>query len=186
MLQGPLDSVSVRCFAVRLGWNETSIQLRVDAEKGPDEEEQLLEGESTVEVDGKKFPAEVKLGGTVISPVPPPTSPKTPAPSDGDVEMTDGGAPKTNGHAGDQSGSDSDGEGKGKGPARATRSGKVPTPSTKNGRMRKKRRTKKAAEFISIELGPWDVPLVIGNNILDIKAGGKDGERWRVFVDRVF
>ncbi|KAF9516558.1 hypothetical protein BS47DRAFT_654968 [Hydnum rufescens UP504] len=197
---GDGGGLSIRYWAVRLGRNETTVKLRIDVEKGPDEEEGE-EGESTaggtesavlVDTEGKRFSAAVKLNGGNLAPAPQRTlrSTSTPAP---EVVMADGtkdDAPKTNGHhdGGAFSGSDSEDEsGKGKGPAaRSTRSGKVPTLSTKNGKTKRKRRGKKVGgTTVGIDLGPWDVSLVVGSNVLDVRAGGKNGERWRVFVDRV-
>ena len=196
---GDSGGVSIRYWAVRLGCNETAVKLRMDVEKGPDEED-MEEDESTtgtessvvVDAEGKKFSTAVKLNGTHLPPAPQRAARKTSTPAP-DMVMADGtkeDVPKTNGHndGGAASGSESEDEsGKGKGPAaRATRSGKVPTPSMKNGKARRKRRAKKAGGMIvGIDLGPWEASLVVGSNVLDVRAGGKDGERWRVFVDRV-
>ena len=191
--------MSIRYWAVRLGCNETAVKIRMDVEKGPDEDDGE-EDESTggtessivVDAEGKKFSTAMKLNGTHLPPAAQRAARRTSTPAP-DVMMADGtkeDAPKANGHhdGGAVSGSDSEDEaGKGKGPAaRSTRSGKIPTPSTKNGKTRRKRRGKKAGgTIVGVDLGPWDASLVVGSNVLDVRAGGKDGERWRIFVDRV-
>jgi hypothetical protein len=191
-----------------LGCNETSIQLKVAAEKsadvGEDEdseagaEDAKDESEPSVLVDGKKFPVEIKCNGTFVAP-------KAPTPlhsaaqrkasseadaegeEDGDYDDADAeGIPQINGHDGGEESTSEGDQAKNNPPAtRATRSGLVRSPA-KNGKVKRRKRTKRGgASRILVDLGQWDVLLNVGANVLDIKAGGKGGERWRLFVDRI-
>lgn len=209
---GSDEMAPVRCFAVRLGRNETSLQLKVEAEKPTEGEEERVDGmevdskdenEVGVMVDGNKFPVEIKCNGTYLPPARKEGSSSAASTAinlrneslevdeddDGDGEVEDDSPPKTNGHAGGD-GEASDSENDSSRPAiRATRSGKVIPPPEKNGKLKRKRKSKRGSLMPSrvvVNLGQWDVNLNIGSNVLDIRAGGKDGESWRVFVDRVF
>jgi hypothetical protein len=202
----------VRCFAIRLGWGETSIRINVEAERSSDEDDLDAErGESTpdegdggphsVLVDGRKIPMEVKCNGTHVSPIVKsthnnPSSTKERLVTDADGEHTgkDSKADvKTNGHAdGDASGSESEGGGgesdhSTKPPAdagaRKTRSGRVPAASMTNGKL-KRRKKRGPPNRVLLQLGQWDLSLVLGNNVVDMKVGGKGGDSWRIFVDR--
>lgn len=158
----------------------------------------------TVLVDGRKVPAEVKCNGAFVSPVSKPSTSTevkrksaTPVVINGNMaENSPKVDAKLNGHVdGDASGSDSEHGGDedsdhsdGKAPAsetvvRATRSGRVPAASTRNGKL-KKRKKKGVAHRTLMDLGQWDATLVVGLNVLDIKIGGQGGESWRIFVDR--
>ena len=210
---GSSDLAPVRCFAVRLGRNETSLQLKVEAEK-PDDDEDEMDDTSEVEakdasehgvmVDGKKFPVEIKCNGTFLTPAAAKEGAASAAPTlvkkassdvdvDGDEDPEDDeedGAIQMNGHADDDedSGSENESHSPSKPAVRATRSGRVIAPAGKNGKVKRRRKSKKglsAASRVLVDLGQWDVSLNVGSNVLDIKAGGKDGESWRVFVDRV-
>lgn len=197
-------TVSVRCFAIRLGWNETSIRLNVEGERAADDESTTAGDEhiTTVEadasapsvvVDGRKILAEVRCNGSHILPAARAQIKQKSSPS-----AETNGDSKLNGHAAaDEPGSDSEHGGdegsddsssnkprvKGEEMAiRATRSGRVPSASTKNGKL-KRRKKKGAASRVSMDLGQWDVSLVLGSNVVDVKVGGQEGESWRIFVD---
>lgn len=203
-------TVSVRCFAVRLGWNETSIRLNVEAERAADDENTTADDEQTtapiegdasapsVTVDGRKVLAEVRCNGSHISPATKApilaqakhkSSP--PVETNGDAKLNghavaDGPASDSE-HGGDEGSDDSSSNKprvKEEGMAvRATRSGRVPSVSMKNGKL-KRRKKKGAASRVLMDLGQWDVSLVLGSNVVDVKIGGQEGESWRIFVDR--
>lgn len=203
----------VRCFAVRLGWGETSIRINVEAERSSDEDDLDTDrGASTpdeggiashcVLVDGRKIPMEVKCNGTRVSPLakstpnnPSNTKERSTTSADVDEENTgeDSRADmKVNGHTdGDSSGSESDGGGDAESDhstkptiepgARKTRSGRVPAMT--NGKF-KRRKKRGPSNRVSLPLGQWDLSLVLGTNVVDMKVGGKEGDSWRIFVDR--
>ncbi|KDQ15702.1 hypothetical protein BOTBODRAFT_31587 [Botryobasidium botryosum FD-172 SS1] len=40
------------------------------------------------------------------------------------------------------------------------------------------------AKVLAPVVRKWDVPLVVGSNVIDVKVGGSTGESWRVFLER--
>lgn len=211
---GDSTAAIVRCFAIRLGWGETSIRINVEGERGSDEDDLATEGGTStpdegdsgphsVLVDGRKIPMEVKCNGSHVSPAlksthdnPPSAKERSVMSNDADGEhaRNDSKADvKTNGHVdGDASGSESEGGGgesdhstkpTANAGVRKTRSGRVPAASMTNGKL-KRRKKRGPSNRVHLQLGQWDLSLVLGNNVVDMKVGGKGGDSWRIFVDR--
>lgn len=169
------------------------MRLALEAERNADADDAeatAVEAEQPgVLVDGKRFPVEIRCNGTFVSPAAKAPS-ATPTPAVTQRSLTpvedgtdENGHAKMNGHGDDGSGSESDDGGHVDGEttaARATRSGRVPTSNGKT----KRRKRKGAVNRVLLDLGQWDVSLNVGHNVVDIKAGGREGESWRVFVDR--
>lgn len=208
---GSEDAAPVRCFAIRLGRNETGLRLSIQAER-PNESEEDQE-ENGIEVDeknksepgvmigGRKFAVEVKCNGAAVSPVVRKQTTSSALSGARDQNRENGATddedeagsslPKMNGHAATGSDDESlESENDGSKPAlRSTRSGKVIPPFAQNGKLKRRRKSKQGSISSSrdvIDLGQWDVTLSVGSNVLDLRVGGSNGESWRVFVDRVF
>ncbi|KAF8336503.1 uncharacterized protein EI90DRAFT_3119741 [Cantharellus anzutake] len=200
------EGLGIRHWSIRLGSNESSVQLAVEAEKErpfdlSSQNQSELENKATsVEIEDPdiagarvRFPAEVKCNGLVVMPLPSSSSTssrwsRTPDDMVIDDDVLEGnGDVKVNGHDGTDPGgqSASDTEDPPSAP-RATRSGQVPV--QRNGRLKKRRRYRKGQSKTAVlDLGRWDVSaLALGPNVLDLHMGGKEGERWRIFIDRTY
>ena len=197
------EGLGIHHWSIRLGYDESSVQLSVEVEK---ERPLDLSSQNQAEMENKvtsveiedpdgdgarvRFPAEVKCNGLLVMPLALLSGSKKRSKSPDvvgvDDDAVDGnGDVKVNGHDGFDGGvqSSSDVEDTTTAP-RATRSGQVPV--QRNGRPKRKRRYRKGqSKTVVLELGRWDVSaLALGPNVLDLHMGGKEGERWRIFVDR--
>ena len=198
------EGLGIHHWSIRLGHNESSVQVSVEAEKErpfdlSTQNQMEVENKATsVEIedpdgDGKiRFPAEVKCNGLLVMPLAvlagPSSSGRSKSPDGAGMEddgVDGNGDMKINGHDGAEGGvqSSSDVEDT-MSVARATRSGQVPI--QRNGKPKRRRRYKKGqSKTVVLELGRWDVSaLALGPNVLDLHMGGKEGERWRIFIDR--
>jgi len=197
------EGLGIHHWSIRLGYNESSVQLSVEAEKErpldlSSQNQAELENKATsVEIedpdgdgDRIRFPAEVKCNGLLVMPLAllPGSSKRSKSPdvvAVDDDAMEGNGDVKVNGHDGPDGGAQSSSDVEDMMTlTRATRSGQVPI--QRNGKPKRRRRYKKGqSKTVALELGRWDVSaLALGPNVLDLHMGGKEGERWRIFVDR--
>lgn len=214
---GDEEMVSVRCFALRLGWGERGVRIEVLGEKPEEQDEPDGNEEGAEGVKEKdEMKAEVRWNGTAVEAVPRPKPAKDERDGEIDKKEEEGdeahgmmnGDLMLNGHADgkDESGSDSehehdtldhppaapaDGESaptQDQPALRSTRSGRILSTSTRNGKSRRRKR-KGPKSRVQLELGEWDVgQLNMGSNVVDVKVGlgAAGGEGWRIFVDRSF
>jgi len=200
-----MEEVPIRCWSARLGPLETEVTIEVlataDSNTGLGES-----GNGNMEM-------EVKLNGVLLKELEPPASESVADEAGPTLNgaadklksgLSNGASGKSDASSDESMAGSSESEeeeeeeeeiavrtrsrtdrGKAKSPP------KVKQKRQKNGKVAKSegKKTEEADGEEEKVLAPvarrWDIPLVLGPNIIDVKVGGPTGEAWRVFLERI-